>query len=117
MTQPKATQKAWLLTAILVALPEIALAQSPPAPPYYAMDPHAPLTPSGNSPLQQQIIENYRTQLLQSQRTLQQQNPAGTSPTQLDINHQLSQYNSAPAALPGPPAAPAPPLTNPALGR
>jgi hypothetical protein len=110
------TQKALLLIAILASLPEIALAQSPPSPPYYAMDPHAPMAPGGAGPLQQQIIENYRTQLLQSQRSLAQQNPAGTSPTQLDINHQLSQYNSAPTAAPILPSTTAPPLANPVSG-
>ena len=107
-------RKIWLFAAMVSALPGIVAAQSPPAPPYYAMDPHAPMTPSANSPVQQQIIENYRTQLLQSQRGLAQQNPAGTSPAQLDVNHQLNQYNSAPPLSSSSPAANPLPVNPPA---
>jgi hypothetical protein len=46
--------------------------------------------------VQQQIQENYRTQLLQQQRDLLRRDPSGLSREQIDIQHQLSIYNSAP---------------------
>jgi hypothetical protein len=118
-----------LLAAAMIAAgaPQMARAQAAPSPPYYAMDPQSPGAPSGNSPVQQQIIENYRTQLQQTQRSLSQQDPSGTSRAQLDINRQLNQYNTAPptpfspAPLSSPPIAPPRPAYrpayNPAFGR
>jgi hypothetical protein len=63
-----------------------------PAPPYYALSP----APNGQSPVQQQIQENYRSQLLQTQREMLQQNPSGLGREQLEINHQLNMYNAPP---------------------
>lgn len=61
-----------LCLALLPAVPLPALAQATvmPAPPYYAMEPTNPLTPSARNPVQQQILENDRTQLQQTQRDL-----------------------------------------------
>ena len=91
-----------------------ALAQILPAPPYYATQPSMPLTPYANSPVQQQILQNYRTQLQQTQRELQQQSPSGLGRDQIEINRQLNAYN--PYLQPPPVAAvpPASPNFNPA---
>lgn len=105
----------WLLVAVLAAgLPGQVWAQVP-APPYYAMDPPAPLSPRAASPVQQQMLENYRTQLLQSQRDSLQQNPSGLGRDQLQLGNQLNNFNGpaamSPAAMSPPSVAtPAPPF-------
>jgi hypothetical protein len=98
--------------ALLAGAP--ARAQALPAPPYYAIQPTAPLTPYANNPVQQQILQNYRTQLQQTQRELQQQSPSGLGRDQIEINRQLNAYN--PYLQPPPVAAvpPASPNFNPA---
>jgi len=61
-----------------------------------ALNPNLSFSAPAASPVQQQIQENYRTQLLQQQRDLLRQDPSGLSREQIDIQHQLSIYNSAP---------------------
>lgn len=63
-----------------------------PAPPYYAMAPASPATPYVTSPVQQQVLQNYRSQALQVQREMLQQNPTGLSPAQVELGHQLNPY-------------------------
>ncbi len=63
-----------------------------PSPPYHAMDPRSPLTPYAQSPVQQQVIENYRAQLQAVQREQLQQNPSGISRNQLDTSRQLNAF-------------------------
>ncbi|HEX3861903.1 MAG TPA: hypothetical protein VHY35_09465 [Stellaceae bacterium] len=95
-------RRALLILALVAAsLVQTARAQTTivPAVPYYAMDPHSPLTPYANSPLQQQQLENYRSQLLQTQRQLSLRNPAGTNPTQLQVDRQLNSF-AAPSPAP-----------------
>jgi hypothetical protein len=95
-----------LLTAFAGLLPvSRAQAQTVPTPPYYAMDPQSPMTPATNSPVQQQILENYRTQLQQVQRSLLRQDPSGTSRAQIEINRQLNGLNTASPPLPPAPSA------------
>ena len=53
-----------------------------PAPPGYAITP-----PASDSPLQQQMLRNYRSDLQQTQRELAAQNPSGVSREQLDVAH------------------------------
>jgi hypothetical protein len=72
---------------LLAALP--AAAQS-------ALNPNMSLSAPATNPVQQQILENYRTQLLQQQRELMRQNPSGLSRDQIDIQHQLDLYNGTP---------------------
>jgi hypothetical protein len=92
--------------ALLAAAPVMAHAQfvSVP-PPGYAMNPPA------DSPLQQQILRNYRSDLLQTQRDLALQNPSGLSRDQLDVARQLNTVNS--ALIPSPTMT-APTVTAPA---
>ena len=78
-----------------------------PAPPNYAMNP-----PAANSPLQQQILRNYRSDLQQTQRDLAVRNPSGLSREQLDITRQLNAVDS--ALNPAPSPTPAPGASEPA---
>jgi hypothetical protein len=48
------------------------------------------------SPLQQQIQQDYRSNLLSAQHELSQSNPSGLSRQQITIGHQLNDYNSMP---------------------
>jgi hypothetical protein len=94
------------IMALLAAAPVTAHAQfvSVPPPPGYAMNPPA------DSPLQQQILRNYRSDLLQTQRDLALQNPSGLSRDQLDVARQLNTVNSALI-----PASPSPTITAPTV--
>jgi len=61
-----------------------------------ALNPNLSLSAPATAPVQQQMRENYRTQLLQERQDLLQQNPSGLSRDQIEIQHQLDLYNSAP---------------------
>jgi hypothetical protein len=79
--------------AMLAIVPGLTLAQGiVPAPPYYSMNPIDPGAPQ--SPLQQQILQNYRSQLQQSQREMMRENPSGLSREQLQVGHQLNILNN-----------------------
>jgi hypothetical protein len=100
-----------LLAATAALMPcAPALAQILTAPPYYATQPSMPLTPYANNPVQQQILQNYRTQLQQTQRDMLQQNPSGLGRDQIEVNRQLNAYNS---LFQPPPAAPIAPVPSP----
>ncbi|MGE0258673.1 MAG: hypothetical protein AB7H71_04985 [Alphaproteobacteria bacterium] len=83
-----------------------------PAAPGYPIQP-----PASNSPLQQQMLRNYRSDLQQTQRELSARNPSGLSREQLDVRHRLNAVDSALAPAPTPPAptpsAPAAPFGGP----
>jgi hypothetical protein len=99
----------WLgFVALPAAMPVAAHAQFIPVPaqPGYATNP-----PVADSPLQQQIMRNYRTDLQQAQRELAVQNPSGLSRDQLDVTHRLNSLNS---TLTAPPAASMTPAASPA---
>jgi hypothetical protein len=117
--------RAAALAIAFVATSEAAWGQFPPATPYYALDPTSPLSPRAASPVQQQLLENYRTQLLQAQRDSLQQNPSGLDRDQLQIGNQLNSFNGPATMVPPSIAASTPPfpsivpgpLFNPAAGR
>lgn len=98
-----------LISAVAV-VPAFGQAPFVPAPPYYAMEPTMPLTPYAKSPVQQQILENYRSQLLQTQREQLEQNPSGLGREQLEVGRQLNAYGPgyslAPPAMGNPGPAP-----------
>ncbi len=106
-----------LLVIAVAAGPVAASAQTGilPSPPYYAMSPGSSPSPSGPSPVQQQVLENYRIQLQQTQREMLQQNPSGLGRDQIEVTRQLNLYNAAPpnsyTAAPPPAANRAPPAT------
>jgi hypothetical protein len=89
-----------LVIALAATAPVAASAQTGivPAPPYYAMSPGGSPAPSGPSPVQQQVLENYRIQLQQTQREMLQQNPSGLGRDQIEVTRQLNLYNAAPPA-------------------
>jgi hypothetical protein len=81
------------LVVMATAAPLTVLAQGLlPNPPYYAINPNQPFAPSPQSPVQQQVLENYRTQLLQTQREMLQQNPPGLSRDQIEVNRQVNAF-------------------------
>ena len=91
--------RAALLTIILLAAASPLAAQPWAAPAdgfHPAPNPNMSLAPRGNTPIEQQMQQNYRTDLLQQQRDMLQQDPSGTGREQLNIGNQLNQYNSAP---------------------
>ena len=61
-----------------------------------ALNPNLSLSAPATAPVQQQMRENYRTQLQQEQRELMQQNPTGLGREQIEIQHELNNYNSSP---------------------
>ena len=117
--------RAVVLAIALAAASGAASGQVSPAAPYYAMDPTSPLTPRAANPVQQQVLENYRTQLLQAQRDSLQQNPSGLGRDQLQIGGQLNGFGGPATVVPptvAPPTPPFPaiptgPLFNPAANR
>jgi hypothetical protein len=85
----------------LIALLSTALAIAPAAAqsrgglahvPTYGINPNLSLSAPATSPLQQQMRDDYATQLMQSQRDLLQQNPSGTTRQELTIGHELDGY-------------------------
>ena len=72
------------------------LVSASPAAAQRALNPNLSLSAPATSPVQQQIQENYRIQLLQQQRELLLQNPSGLSREQIDIQHLLNIYNNTP---------------------
>jgi hypothetical protein len=60
----------------------------------HAYNPSLSLSPRAASPVQQQVQQNYRTDLLNAQRELQRANPSGLSSEQLLINRELNGYNT-----------------------
>jgi hypothetical protein len=63
-----------------------------PIPQSHAINPSMSLTAPTNSPLQQQMRENYATSLRGAQRDLLRQNPSGLTPDELAIGHELNGY-------------------------
>lgn len=94
-----------------IALVTALSAQASAQPAQYAVVPGQSLGSPGQSPVEQQVQQNYRTQLMQAQRELLQQNPSGLGRDQIEINRQLNSYNAAPAYNP-PPVNNAAPLYN-----
>ena len=91
------------------ALPAAAQQIPPPGPPHapqisrpkpphawHALNPTLSLGVRAVTPLEQQMQQNYRTELLQAQRELLQANPSGLGRTQIAIGRELSNYDAAP---------------------
>lgn len=67
-----------------------------PMPHLHAANPSLSLSARPTSPVQQQIQQDYRGNLLSAQRDLLQSNPSGLSRGQIAIGHQLDSYNTSP---------------------
>jgi hypothetical protein len=61
-----------------------------------ALNPNMSLSSPATAPVQQQMRENYRSLLQQEQRDLLRQNPSGLGRDQIDIQHELNNYNASP---------------------
>jgi len=83
---------AMTVAAQLAALP--ASAQQMRAAPTHAINPSLSLSSRPADPVQQQILEDYRTRLLGAQRDLLQSNPSGLGREQIAIGHELDGYNT-----------------------
>src|SRR5271156_119065 len=83
-----------LIVASLASSPLAAqpLGYTPPSASSHAVDPNQFLSTPATSPLQQQMQQNYATELTEAQRNLLQQTPAGTSRQELAIGHALNGY-------------------------
>jgi len=82
-----------LLSVALAVTP--AMAQSRGGVPHvftHSLNPNLSLSAPATSPLQQQMRDDYATQLMQSQRALMQQNPSGTTHQELMIGHELNGF-------------------------
>ena len=62
----------------------------------HAVNPSLSLSTRPTSPVQQQIQQDYRSNLLSAQRELSQSNPSGLTRQQMTIGHQPNDYNSMP---------------------
>ena len=82
------------VSAALAGVPagaqERGFAQSPGA--VHAFNPSESLSGSTNSPLQDQIRENYASSLQGAQRELLQQNPSGVGRQELEIGRELNSF-------------------------
>jgi hypothetical protein len=67
-----------------------------PIPRLHAINPSLSLSARPTSPVQQQIQQDYRSNLLGAQRDLMQSDPSGLSREQFAIGHQLDGYNTMP---------------------
>jgi hypothetical protein len=58
----------------------------------HALNPSISLSAPATSPLQQQMQQDYASQLMATQRDLLQQNPSGTTRQELAIGNQLNSF-------------------------
>lgn len=91
-----------IVALLATAAPVAARAQLVPVP----AAPGFATNPVSDSPLQQQILRNYRSDLQQTQRELAMRNPSGLSREQIDLTHQLNAVNSALHPMPPSPLTP-----------
>jgi hypothetical protein len=81
----------------LAALPSFAQhIGGAPVPHLHAINPSLSLSARPTSPVQQQTQQDYRSNLLSTQRDMLQSNPSGLSREQIAIGHQLDGYNATP---------------------
>jgi len=82
-----------LATAILTALSaSIAAQEYTPPPQLHAVNPSLSLSAPANSPLQEQMREDYASGLMGAQRDLLQQNPSGLGRQEQEIGRELNGY-------------------------
>ena len=82
-----------LLAAALVTTPVAAQQHGGMARPgLHILNPSMSLSSPATSPLDQQMQQNYATQLMQTQRALLQRNPSGVTRQELAIGNTLNGY-------------------------
>ncbi len=62
--------------------------------PPHAVNPSMSLSAPATSPLQQQMQDNYATQLMGAQRELLQQHPSGLTHGEIAIGHELNGFTA-----------------------
>ncbi len=82
-----------VISVVLAAAPVMAQQRStvPPAPPHI-VNPGVSLSAPATSPLQQQMQNDYATQLRQAQHDMLVQNPSGITRPELSINRALNGF-------------------------
>jgi hypothetical protein len=78
------------VVVLLAAAPVAGYAQPVPIPPGRVIS-----SPAPDSPLQQQMLRNYRSELRHAQRELAIRNPPGLSREQLDLTRRLNALDGA----------------------
>ena len=82
--------------AVLVCLAATPVAaqqrEATPTPQLHAVNPSMSLLGPNNSPLQEQVRQDYATQLMGTQRELLQQNPSGLGRQEQAIGRELNGY-------------------------
>ena len=92
-----------LATAVLAALATAPVAAQErfapeqrslsPTPQFHAVNPSLSLSAPTNSPLQEQMREDYATSLMGAQRELLQQNPSGLGRQEQEISRELNEVS------------------------
>ena len=81
------------VAAALASAPVAAQERTPmPPPQLHAVNPSLSLSAPTNSPLQEQMREDYASGLLGAQRQLLQQNPSGLGRQEQEIGRELNGY-------------------------
>ena len=84
---------AMAVSAALAGAPVAAQERSfVPAPPVHAFNPSLSLSAPTNSPVKEQMREDYASSLMAGQRQLLQQNPSGLGRQELEIGRELNGY-------------------------
>ena len=78
--------------ALSVSLAAVPVTAQQPLPQLHAVNPSMSLSAPTNSPLQQQMREDYATGLRGAQRDLLQQNPSGLGRQEQQIGRELNGY-------------------------
>ena len=89
----------FLLGLLLALAPGVRAEEPPPVRPphaWHALNPSLSLAAPAATPLEQQVQQNYRTDLMQAQRELMLANPSGLGRAQIGIGHELNMYDTAP---------------------
>ena len=80
------------ISAALATAPVAAQERPLVAPQVHTFNPSQSLSAPTNSPVQEQMREDYGSSLMGAQRELMQQNPSGLGRQELEIGHELNGY-------------------------
>ena len=80
------------VSAALATAPVAAQERPLVAPQLHTYNPSLSLSAPTNSPVQEQMREDYASSLMGAQRELLQQNPSGLGRQELEIGHELNGY-------------------------
>ena len=93
MKTPSILALATAVSAALAGAPVAAQERTVlPTPQVHAFNPNLSLSAPTNSPLQEQMREDYATGLIGAQRELLQQNPSGLGRQEMEIGRELNGY-------------------------